>query len=72
MISGIDGMAIFIGTLIIVVLCSLAMALGLLVSGRPLSGGCGSKPRGTPRCEDCPRRKNDESGDREVKGETAC
>jgi hypothetical protein len=65
-------MAIFIGTLIIIVLCSLAMALGLLLAGRPLSGGCGSKPPGTPRCEDCPRRKSDESNDREVKGETAC
>jgi len=49
-------MSIFLGTLIIVSLCCLAMSLGLLLSGKPFSGGCGSKPPGTPRCEGCPKK----------------
>jgi hypothetical protein len=47
-------MALFVGTLVIVLLCCLAMGLGLLLSGRPLAGGCGSKPPGSPRCANCP------------------
>ena len=50
-------MSIFIGTLIIVGLCCLAMGLGQIVDGKPLSGGCGNKPEGAPRCETCPNRK---------------
>jgi hypothetical protein len=46
----------FLGTLIIVGLCCLAMSIGVLFSGKPFSGGCGSKPPGTPRCEGCPKR----------------
>ncbi|MFC1696072.1 hypothetical protein ACFL1C_08115 [Pseudomonadota bacterium] len=49
-------MSVFLGTLIIVSLCCLAMSLGLLLSGKPFRGGCGSKPPGTPRCEGCPRK----------------
>lgn len=50
-------MSLFIGTLIIVVLSCLAMGIGQIIEGRPLSGGCGNKPKGTPRCESCPKRK---------------
>jgi len=49
-------MAVFIGTVIIVGFCCLAMSLGLLLGGKPFSGGCGHRPAGTPRCEDCPKR----------------
>lgn len=50
-------MSLFVGTLIIVVLCCLAMGIGLVIGGRPLSGGCGRKPGGSPACESCPKRK---------------
>lgn len=50
-------MSLFIGTLIVVSLCCLAMALGQIIDGKPLSGGCGKKPEGTPRCGTCPNRK---------------
>ncbi len=49
-------MGIFIGTLIIVILCCLVMSFGLLFSGKPLKRGCDNKPPGTPRCEACPKR----------------
>lgn len=49
-------MDVFIGTLILVGLCCLAMSFGLLISGKPFRGGCGSKPPGTPRCEGCPKK----------------
>jgi len=51
-------MSIFIGTLIIVGLCCLAMGLGQIIVGKPLSGGCGNKPKRLPRCESCPKRKS--------------
>jgi hypothetical protein len=57
MISGTDLMGLFLGTLIIIGLCCLAMGIGQLLDGRPLAGGCGNKPAGTPRCESCPKRK---------------
>jgi hypothetical protein len=50
-------MSVFIGTLFIVGLSCLAMALGQIIDGKPLSGGCGSKPKGSPRCASCPKRK---------------
>lgn len=50
-------MSLFIGTLIIVGLSCLAMGIGQIIEGRPLSGGCGNRPKGTPRCESCPKRK---------------
>ena len=56
MILEINWMSLFIGTLIIVVLCCLAMGLGQIIHGRPLSGGCGNKPKGVSRCESCPNR----------------
>ena len=50
-------MGIFIGTLILVGLCCLAMGLGQMIAGNPLSGGCANKPKCLPRCESCPKRK---------------
>jgi len=49
-------MVTFIGTLIIVILCCLMMGLGLVFTGKPLSGGCGKKVPGAPRCKTCPNR----------------
>jgi hypothetical protein len=50
-------MELFLGTLIITGLCCLAMALGLIIDGKPLSGGCGRKDGGGTRCESCPNRQ---------------
>ena len=49
-------MGIFLGTLIIVILCCLGLGAGWLLTGKPLSGGCGHKPGGAPRCADCPNK----------------
>jgi hypothetical protein len=57
-------MALFVGTLLIVILCCLAMGIGLLLRGRPLAGGCGSKPPGASACANCPNRnRHDTSAD---------
>ena len=50
-------MAMFVGTLLITVLCCLLMGIGLLLRGRPLVGGCGRKPPGSPACANCPNRQ---------------
>lgn len=55
----------FFATLIIIILCCLAMGIGLLLSGRPLTGGCGGKLSGSPRCADCPHRNSHANGDEE-------
>jgi hypothetical protein len=60
----IDAMTIFFVTLIIVGLSCLAMSLGLLIAGRPLSGGCGNSQPGAPNCASCPKRK--------PRGESGC
>ena len=65
-------MATFIGTLIIVGLCCLAMGVGLIFSGKPFSGGCGSKPPGTPRCETCPKREQHKADHEHSQGESPC
>ncbi len=64
-------MTLFAGTLLIVLLSCLAMAAGLLLGGRPLSGGCGRKLPGAGRCADCPHRDVDrpEGGACPEKGE---
>jgi hypothetical protein len=53
----------FFGTLLIVILCCLAMGIGLLLRGRPLAGGCGSKLPGGARCADCPHRDSHAEND---------
>ena len=50
-------MATFIGTIIIVTLCCIAMGVGLLFTGKPLSGGCGRKLPLKLRCFGCPKRR---------------
>jgi hypothetical protein len=49
-------MTIFFGTLIIVLLCCLAMGLGAMIDGRSLSGGCGSTMPGIRECGGCLKR----------------
>jgi hypothetical protein len=49
-------MLTFLGTVIITGLCCLAMSLGLILTGRPLTGGCSKKAAGLPPCEGCPKR----------------
>lgn len=48
-------MSIFFGTLLIILLCCLAMGVGLLM-GKPLQSRCGMV--GTEPCRDCPRRRH--------------
>ena len=55
----------FFITLIIVILCCRAMGIGLLLSGRPLAGGCGGKLPGSPRCADCPHKTSPSNEDGE-------
>ena len=64
-------MGMFLGTLIIVGICCLAMSCSLLFAGKPFSGGCGSKPAGAPRCEGCPNRKRHGPGAAEPEGESS-
>jgi hypothetical protein len=59
-------MATFLGTLLIVILSCLAMGIGLLLRGRPLAGGCGSKVPGGARCAGCPRRGSHAAADVEL------
>jgi hypothetical protein len=65
-------MMIFLGTTVVFVLCCLLMGLGLVFSGKPLSGGCGNKPPGSPRCEGCPGGKRTGRNARDLDGESAC
>jgi hypothetical protein len=62
-------MMTFIGTLIIVILCCLMMGLGLVFTGKPLSGGCGKKAPGTPQCRACPNRDKKIRQDKQLKGD---
>jgi hypothetical protein len=64
-------MTVFIGTLLIIVLCCLLMGLGLLLEGKPLSGGC-SKAPGVPQCETCPKRKARQVAKEGIEGENGC
>jgi hypothetical protein len=49
-------MEIFLGTLIIIIACCIAMGLGLILSGKPLKGGCGSQLSKSTGCVACPNR----------------
>jgi hypothetical protein len=49
-------MELFLGTLIIILICCFALALGTLVSGNPLEGGCGKRVNGSDDCTGCPGR----------------
>jgi hypothetical protein len=50
-------MAIVIGTLLVFGVCILLLAIGPLMTGKPLPGGCGKKGPAAPRCAECPKRK---------------
>jgi hypothetical protein len=62
-------MSLFLGTLILTLASCLAMALGLLLRGRPLSGGCGAAKAGSVRCAGCPRRGRSDATPCARKGE---
>lgn len=47
-------MTLFLTTLLVTLVCCLLMGLGLLLSGKPLAGGCGKAPPGISPCEGCP------------------
>ena len=64
-------MGVFLGTLIIIGICCLALSFSLLFSGRPLSGGCGGKPPGAPRCEGCPNKNRHRPATEEPEGESS-
>ena len=49
-------MEVFFGTLIIIVTCCIAMGLGLILSGKPLRGGCGTQLSKSTGCVACPNR----------------
>ena len=55
-------MTLFLATLAVTVVCCLLMAVGLLLTGKPLEGGCGKTPPGLTRCEGCPNRDVHEPG----------
>jgi hypothetical protein len=59
-------MATVLGTLLIVILCCLAMGVGLLLRGWPLAGGWGSKLPGSARCAGCPHRGSDAENDEDL------
>jgi len=49
-------MTVFLATLLATVVCCLLLGLGLLLSGKPLEGGCGKAPPGLSRCAGCPNQ----------------
>jgi len=63
-------MGMFMGTVIVVSICCLAMSLSLLFTGKPFRKGCGSKLPGESRCETCPKRDQHKPGSRDAKGES--
>ena len=62
-------MVLFVGTLIIVMFCCLMMGLGLVFTGKPLSGGCGKGVPGRPHCKTCPNRGKKTHQDEPLAGE---
>lgn len=49
-------MTMFIGTLVVITLCALALGLGLLLGGNPLKGSCNGAGSGRLKCLVCPGR----------------
>jgi len=54
-------MNLFITTFLVTVICCLLMGVGLLLSGKPLQGGCGKAPPGKLHCASCPNRGRHET-----------
>jgi len=65
-------MEVFLGTFIIVTTCCIAMGVGLILSGKPLTGGCGSQIPKASGCMACPSRgkKKTCQGHPETSGKT--
>lgn len=57
-------MGIFIATITVFGVCCLLLGLGMIIDRRQLQGGCGHKPAGAPRCDNCPN-----AGKHETEGE---
>ena len=55
-------MGVFIGTVVVFAAAALLLGLGTIIDGRRLQGGCGHKPPGAKRCDECPGRKEHEGG----------
>jgi hypothetical protein len=55
-------MSLFFATLIVTIVCCLLMGVGLLLTGKPLEGGCGKTPPDLSRCAGCPNRDRHEPG----------
>ncbi|MGD8346121.1 MAG: hypothetical protein PVI83_02685 [Lysobacterales bacterium] len=47
-------MKLFLVTLIVFAVSALLLGAGMLIARKPLQGGCGHKPPGAPRCDNCP------------------
>jgi len=47
-------MNVFLVTLAVFVFSCLLLGLGMILDQRKLQGGCGHKPAGAPRCDNCP------------------
>jgi hypothetical protein len=56
-------MTLFLATLLITILSCAGLGIGLLLRGRPLTGGCGGKLPGSARCADCPHRETTSNAD---------
>ena len=52
-------MGLFLATVLVTLVCCLLMGAGLLLRGRPLTGGCGRKLPDALRCAGCPNRGDD-------------
>lgn len=53
-------MTLFLGTLIVIALCALAVGLGVLSGRPPPAGGCCLGGLAAGRCADCPDRPRTE------------
>jgi len=63
-------MDLFITTFLVTIFCCLLMGLGLLLSGKPLQGGCGKAPPGAPHCAGCPNRDRHETPECSGRGDS--
>jgi hypothetical protein len=47
-------MSVFLATFAVFAVCCLLLGAGMILDNRKLQGGCGHKPAGAPRCDNCP------------------
>ena len=62
-------MTLFLVAFLITAACCLAMAIGLLLRGRPLRSGCGGGDSPGGRCADCPRHQDRQAMQRGQRGD---